>query len=455
MINKRVINSNFVRKTASIAIPVAIQGMMNTVLNMVDTMMIGSIGETPLAAVGLANKVFFVLSLLLFGIASGSCVMTAQYWGNKDVKSARRVLGISIIIAVSSAFMFCLAGLFIPEKVMRIFTPQADTIALGVEYLKIVAITYPVQALTQCYVYFNRAVGRVKMPVIVSGVAIFINICLNYTLITGKFGMPALGVRGAAVGTLVARFIECILVVGGIYLSKGPGAAKLREMFDLSIGFLKKYFSTVTPVIFNEFLWGLGITLYALAYGRMGDGAVAAITITQTIEDLFVSAFMGLSSATGVILGNEMGAGNLKDAKRHAGYFLRFCLVLSIGFAILIYLLRGGIVGMYDISPTVKSDVMLCLRAFCCYMPLRMMNYVIVVGVLRSGGDTKFALFLDCSSVWLIGVPMAFIGGLVFKLPIYWVYAMVLSEDIYKIILGLWRYKKRKWLRNIAEEQYE
>lgn len=447
---------NFVRKTAAVAIPVTVQGLMNTVLNMVDTMMIGSIGETPLAAVGLANKVFFVLSLLLFGIASGSCVMIAQYWGNDDIKSARRVLGISVILGVGAAFIFAIGALIFPEQIMSIFTPgQPDTIAEGVKYLNIVAFSYPVQALTQCYVYFNRGIGQVKMPVAVSGLAIFINICLNYTLITGKFGMPALGVRGAAIGTVVARYIECILVVGLIYLTKGPGAAKLREMFDLTRGFVKKFFSTVTPVIFNEFLWGLGVTLYALAYGRMGDASVAAITIAQTIEDLFVSAFMGLSSATGVVLGNEMGAGRLEDAKRHAALFLKFTIILSTSLAVLIFFFRGGIVGIYDISPEVQLSVMKCLRAFCFFMPLRMVNYVIVVGILRSGGDTKFALFMDCSSVWFIGVPMAFIGGLVFKLPIHIVYALVLSEDIYKFILGIFRYRKRKWLRNIAQEKYE
>ena len=440
----------FLKKALMIACPVALQGMLNTIVNMVDTLMIGGLGSTAIAAVGLANKVFFVFSLLVFGIVSGGGILAAQFWGNGDVKHIRKVLGLSILLALTGALFFVIPSLINPKMVMRIFTTSESSIALGAQYLRIAAIAYPFLALTNVYVAMLRATNIVMFPLICSCIAIGLNICLNYVLIFGKLGAPAMGVAGAACATLIARCIELILVLGYVYGKKLALACGPRGMFGWSKSFIFRFVETSAPVIANEFMWGLGTTMYSLAYGRMGDDAVAAITIATTIQDIAVVLFQGLSAATAVILGHELGAGHIKQAEKYATQFFILQFLVTVTADILLVLGRWKIIGIYNITPQVAQDVNRCLLVFALYMPAKMFNYVNVVGVLRSGGDTKMCLFLDTSGVWFLGVPLAFLGAFLWNLPIYGVYALVLTEEIYKAILGYLRYRQKKWLKNLA-----
>lgn len=440
----------FLKKIFAIAIPIALQGLLNTSLNFADIIMIGKLGESAIAGVGLANKVFFVFTLLVFGIISGSGVLTAQYWGKHEVKNIRKVLGISLLLALGASVLFVVPCIVNPEFVMSIFTGSRETIKLGAAYLAVVVISYPFTAVTNAYVSLLRGVNQVKAPVVISSVSILINLIFNYLFIYGKYGFPELGVAGSALGTLIARIFECGILLIYVYNNKGPAAAGIKELLSFDKCFLSKYFITVSPVIANEFMWGLGVTLYSLAYGRMGDSAVAAITITQTVEQIMQVIFMGLSNAAAVLLGNEMGAGHLTDAERHAKNLIFIQLALTFLVGIFCLLIRQPVIGLFHAKEEVTGYVRLCFLVFVLYLPFKMFNTINIVGILRSGGDTKACLFLDCTGVWFIGIPMAFLGGLVFNLPIYTVYALVLIEEIYKFILGVNRYRKKKWLRNLV-----
>ena len=442
----------FLKKAVRIALPVAMQGMLNTIVNLVDTMMIGALGATAIAAVGLANKVFFVFTLLVFGIVSGSGVLAAQYWGNGDIKNIKKVVGLALTLAVAASIAFLVPAVVCPEAVMRIFTASEDAIQVGAGYLTIVALSYPATAVSNTFVAMLRATGRVKAPVVISSCTIFINIFFNYTFIYGNFGAPAMGAAGAALATLMAKLAEALSIILVVYLGKAPVAARFKEMFGYSREFLVQFFSTTSPVIANEFIWGLGTTLYSLAYGRMGNDAVAAITIATTIQDIVTVLFQGLSAATAVIMGNEMGAGKLKRAERYAKNFLILQFIVTILGALFCVAIRWQIIGVYNITPEIAESVSRCIIVFALFMPFKMFNYVMVVGILRSGGDTKMCLLLDCSGVWMIGVPMAFLGGLFFGFPIHIVYAMVMLEEVYKAVFGYWRYRQKKWLRNLAAE---
>ena len=375
-----------------------------------------------------------------------------RFWGNGDVKSIRKVLGLSVLLAAAGAFVFVLPGFLWPHHVMRIFTTSESSIELGVKYLRIAVLTYPFIALTNVYVAMLRAVNRVVYPVACSCIAIAVNVALNYVLIFGKLGAPEMGVAGAACATLIARCIEVSLILLYVYGKRLPLACGFRGLFGWKGDFIRRFLGTSAPVIANEFMWGLGTTLYSLAYGRMGDDAVAAITIATTIQDIFVVLFQGLSAATAVILGNELGAGKLKRAEKYATQFFILQFMVTMAADLLMVAGRWKIIGIYTITPEVAMDINLCLLVFALYMPAKMFNYVNVVGVLRSGGDTKMCLFLDTSGVWLFGVPLAFLGALVWKLPIYLVYALVLFEEVYKMVLGYWRYRQKKWLRNLTLE---
>lgn len=444
-------DKKFLGKTMAIAIPIILQQLLNTVLNLIDTMMIGNLGQSTIAAVGLANKVFFVFTLLLFGIVSGSSVLTAQYWGKRDIKNIRRVLGMSLIMGLSGSIIFVIGGLFFPQFIMRIFTPSEGTISIGASYLVIVAMSYPMTAITNCYISLLRAVNAVKAPVIISIFSIGINIILNYALIFGHFGAPALGVQGAAIATVVARTIECLSILIVVYSKKGPAAAKIKEMICFDKNFIKTYFITVSPVIANEFMWGLGVTMYSLVYGRMGDEAVAAITITQNVEQICVVIFQGLSAATAVMLGNELGAGKLKEAEIHSKYFIILQFILTIIMGMVCFIIKEPLITLFSVEENIAYDISRCLIAFILYLPFRMFNLVNIVGILRSGGDTKASLMLDVTGVWCVGIPMAFIGGMLLELPIYYVYAMVTFEEAYKFVLGMRRYKQKKWCRNLVQ----
>ncbi|MGF7144183.1 putative MATE family efflux protein [Anaerotaenia torta] len=457
----------FLSKTIAITIPIAVQNLLNNVLNLVDTLMIGRLGETTVAAVGLANKVFFVFSLLMFGICSGSSILAAQYYGKREVLNIRRVLRISLIIGVSASFLFVIPGILCPKLVMRIFTPSEETMAIGAAYLIFVALSYPLTAVTNCYVAVLRSMNYVKLPVAITSIAILVNIVFNYGLIFGKLGMPRLGVAGAAIATLLARIVEVSALLLAVYLHKaGDGGVgefihtryvRSREKGSafLHRTFVMKYLGTALPVIANEFMWGLGVTMYSLVYGRMGDSAAAAITITGSVEQVALVLFFGICSAAAVILGNEMGADRLKEAEEHAKYYILLLFGLTLVGAFITMLVKEPVIMIFEMSDTVNHYIRLCLTVFALYMPLRMMNCLLIVAILRSGGDTKAALFLDVTSVWLIGIPMAVLGGLVLQLPIHMVYAMIMAEEFYKFILGLLRYRKKKWLRNIVADTGE
>lgn len=441
----------FFKKVITISIPIVVQQLLNNVLSLVDTLMIGQLGESTIAAVGLANKVFFVYSLLTFGICSGAGVLQSQFWGKKDIRSIQRVQGIALLLCFAAAAFFTIAAIAAPEAVMRIFTNSQSAISIGASYLKIVAWSYLPTAVTLVFVSTMRSCGRVKAPVVISTVAIISNVFLNYVLIFGKFGFPRLDAPGAAIATTIARIIECAALLLIVYATKSPAAASPRALFGFKT-VASLFFKTATPVIFNEFMWGLGVTIYSLVYGRMGDSATAAITVTQSIEQVAQVVFMGLASATAIILGNELGAGKLEDAKRHSGNFIFLQCIFSVLTMLVFAFVRGGLIRLFGLSGEVAQLANLCFIVFMLYLIPKNFNLVNIVGVLRSGGDTKAALLLDCTGVWLIGIPMAFLGGMLLKQPIYTVYAMVLVEEIYKMVLGMIRYLSGKWCRNIVDK---
>lgn len=443
---------DYIRKVLSIALPVSFQMLLKMIVNFVDTVMIGKLGETAIAGVGLANKYFFVFILLIFGIESGTGVLASQYWGNNDLKNIRKVLGLGLLLSITGSIIFASIAFIMPEKLMMIFTESDNAIAIGVAYLGVVCISYPFTAATDIYVSTMRAIGEVKVPVISSVFAIIVNIILNYILIFGKLGMPILGVVGAAIATVVARIFELLLTIILIKIKSSPLICSIAKLNPFSKELILQFGKTSLPVIINEFLWGIGTTLFSVAYGRMGDAAIAAITISTALQDLLVVSFHGIAIATVVILGNEMGANNLQKAKRYGSYSYIVTFLVGITASMLIIILRIPFVSLYNVSDNVIENVKACLLVFALFFPFKAIATVNLVGILRSGGDTLACLFIDLSTVWIMGVPMAFIGGLYFKFPIYIVYAMVLSSEVYKMIIGYIRYRQGKWLKNLAIE---
>ncbi len=441
----------FMKGMLAIAVPVAIQNLVSSSLNMIDTLMISSLGQASIAAVGLANQVFFLYILLTFGINSGASIFIAQFWGKEDIPSIRKILGMSISLSAIAGTIFTIGALFFPEWIMGIFIKEAEVVRLGSDYLRIVSLSYTITAISFAYSIALRTTGRPKVPLKVSVIAFLVNTALNYIFIFGKLGMPVMGIQGAALGTLIARVVEIILIIYSIYGTESILAASFTELTGFDMHFLKRYLITAYPVIITEGFWALGQIMYAIVYARIGEKATAAIQLTTTIQNLFFVVVRGLANACGVMVGSKVGAGEEDTAYQYA---IRFIILSSISGLVLgmVLALAPDLLLMFfrnldaDLYETSRSLLVVMGLTFA----IRVYNSIAIVGVLRAGGETRLAMLIDLGTVWLIGVPLAFIGALYFKLPVQYVFLLVTMEEVVKAILGVPIIKSRKWIKNLT-----
>jgi len=434
----------------SLAFPVAFQQFITAGLNMVDVIMVGQLGEASIAALGLANQVFFLLVLFLFGVTSGMAIFTAQFWGKKDVESIRKVLGICLMVALSVGFLFTLAATLIPETVLGFYTEDPEVIAIGSSYLRIVGFSYVFMAVTTSYFAVLRSVTFVKMTVIVSVVAIVLKTSLGYLLIFGIGGLPALGVRGAAIGTTFGWIFEAILIIILVYALKTPLAANPLTFFRFERAFLGKVLKTAMPAAANEVFWSLGITIYNAVYARIGTDAIASVQISATVEEIAFVFFIGLGNACAIMVGNKIGEKEKDVAFEYGRRFTILTVLVALLAGGIILLLRGPVVNLYEISSLAADNARRLMLIFAASAWLRSINFILFVGALRAGGDTRFAMFMELFSIWVIGVPAALIGGFVFHLPVTGVYMMVLLEELVKVFIITRRYLSRKWIHDLV-----
>jgi putative MATE family efflux protein len=441
---------SFLRELLVIAIPLSFQQLINASLNMIDVIMVGQLGETAIAAMGLSNQVFFVLILILFGATSGMAIFTAQFWGKQEIEPIRKVLGMSIITAVSVAFIFTLAATLMPETILGFYTTDTEVIKLGSSYLRIVGFTYIPVAIATSYIAVLRSIQLIRITVIATVSALVFKTILGYALIFGIGGLPALGVRGAAIGTASGWTLELILLLILIYTRKTPLAANPLTFFSFDLPFFGRVIKTVLPAVVNELFWSLGITTYNAIYAHIGTDSIAAINVNATIEELGFVVFMGLGSACAVIVGNRIGAGKKDEAYETVRRVTIMGVALAIGVGIIIFSLRDAVVGLYDLSPSGVNNVRWLLLMMACTLWIRMFNFSVFIGALRAGGDTRFALIMEICSIWLIGVPAAYVGAFVFHLPVYWVYLMVVLEEVAKAFVCGWRFRSRRWIHDLV-----
>lgn len=440
----------FFKQALVITLPFAFQNLISASLNMIDTVMIGGIGETEIAAVGLSNQVYFLFHLLLFGVNSGAAIFTAQFWGKRDVKGIRRVLGIALVSGTSVSLLFTLLGLLAPAFILSLFSHDPEVIRLGSDYLRLVSTSYIFTGITFAYAFALRSTGQVTLTVIINLIALCINTCFNYLLIYGHFGFPRLEVKGAAIATVLARFVEVLIIIAVTYGKQLVPAGKLKEMIDIKIDFVRQYFSTTIPVIMNEFLWALGVTMFAVVYARMGTGTIAAINIFATVERISMVVFFGLAQAAAVMIGHRIGAGGEKDALCYAKRFCALGPLLGILIGGGLVLAADSILSVYHVPVEVILIAKNIIMVYALVLPFKIFNLINVVGVLRSGGDTRFSLLLDTMGIWLIAVPLAFLSGLVWKLPPAQVYLLTALEEIFKLVLGVNRLLTGKWINNLT-----
>lgn len=441
----------FLKSMLAIALPIALQNLITSSVNMVDTLMITTLGQASIAAVGLANQFFFFYILITFGINSGSSIFIAQYWGKEDMQSIRKVLGLALSLSAAVGIIFTVTAMLFPQLIMRILINEPEVIRIGSEYLRIVALSYIPTALSFAYSVALRTTGNPKIPMKISAISFFTNTVFNYILIFGKLGVPVLGVKGAAWGTVIARFVELGVTIYAVYSINGVLAASVKELLGWNKDFLKKYLKTTYPVILAEGAWSLGQVMYSIAYAKLGEEATAAIQITNTIQNVFLVLSRGLANACTVLIGSKIGSGNEDEAYEYAKNFMILSVLLGLILGIIqaltphltLKLFRGLDESLYQLSARLLVVMGLTFV-------IKVFTGTGIVGILRGGGDTSYAMILDVGTVWVIGVPIAFIGSMLFQLPVYLLYAIVTIEELIKVLLIIPRVISKRWIKNIT-----
>jgi putative MATE family efflux protein len=433
-----------------LAVPIAAQQFVMNALNAVDVLMIGQLGETAVAAVGLSNQVFFVFSLFLFGVGSGSTIFAAQFWGRGDLLNLRRMLGLGLALGVGGGVLFSLAAVLTPTTVLRFYTQDPEVLAQGGRYLGTVGLCYAPTAVTVIFGMVLRSTRQVKIPMAVSMTALSLKTFLAYCLIFGRFGLPQMGIMGGAYATVIARLAECSGIVALTYALRLPTAASLRQMLDISAGLLGRFVRTAWPVVLGEVIWALGIATYTAIYARIGTNSVAAVNISGTIEGVALVPFLGLGNACAILLGNLIGAGDTERAANYALRFLRLAAFGGIAMGLVIALSAGSLLQFYRITAETQEYARGVLLVVAAALWLKAANISMIVGIMRSGGDTRFALFADTAPMWFIGVPMALLGGFVLRLPVPLVVLMVVSDEATKFGIALWRVLSGRWVHNVV-----
>ncbi|NCP88279.1 MAG: MATE family efflux transporter [Anaerolineae bacterium CG_4_9_14_3_um_filter_57_17] len=435
-----------------VAAPIALQNLLMSSLNMVSVILLGQLGEASVAAVGLAGQVFFLLNLVLFGIMSGSAMFTAQLWGRNDVTNIRRVLGLAIKLGELAALVFWALTMFAPEAVLRFYSTDPLVIAPGTRYLQIFGWSYLPFALTFAYSAVTRSTGNVRLPLVVSIAALILNTALAWALIFGELGLPKMGTDGAALAGLIARLFECGFLLTMIYRKpENPAAAPLSDLLSFDAAFAWRVLRPVLPVIANETLWSLGITTYNSIYAHVGTNAIAAMNIVSTIDQLAFVGFLGIGNATAILVGNVIGQGDKDKAFLYAGRSLGLQIAGALIMGALVALFGNLFFQLYRVSPAVIENAHQVLLIMAASMWIRATNMVIVVGILRSGGDTRFSLVLDGLVIWLVGVPLTAFGAFGLHLPIALVYLLAQAEELTKLIAGMWRYFSRRWMNDLTQ----
>jgi putative MATE family efflux protein len=447
---KNIFDAAFLKRLLPLAIPVAIHEFLMSSLDLLDTVMIGRYNESGIAAVSLANQIFLIFILILIGVTSGSNIFTAQFWGANDHKGVRKVVGIMLISSVTISLIFSIIATLFGSEIMNFYTPDKNLVKLGASYLAIAGFAYPFTAISISIGTSLRSINNARLPLVISVFSLSINAILNYILIFGNFGFPELGVRGAAIGTLISRVIEATLLILAVFHTNSPLVAVPKELFSASKEFVLKLFKTSFPVIVNELGWILGFSYYNKIYAGINSEAISAVSVVGSSSMLFMVIFFGSSSATAVIIGNSIGNENLIRAQEDAERVMGFAPIVAILTSILIYIFAPVVPLVFGLSSLLGESAVTILRIFAILFPFKMFNLHLVNGLLRSGGDTTFAMGMDIIGVWLIGVPTAIVTATYFNYPVEIVYFLVGLEDVVKAGVGYYRIKSGRWINRVV-----
>lgn len=440
----------FYRKLWMLVLPIACQNLMSALVSASDAIMLGMLNQESMSAVSLASQVQFVLSLFFIALTIGTTILAAQYWGKQDIEAIEHVLAFATVLSVLVSVLFFVAALVFPTFLMRIFTNDELLIRLGANYLRSVSWSYLFAAVSQIYLCVMKNSGRTLKSTVYSIVSMLLNIGLNAVLIFGLFGVTAQGIVGAARATVIARAVELALV---LWENRKADVVRIRLSRVLHVDpvLRKDFWEYTSPVLANELVWGCGFTMFTVIMGHLGSDAVAANSYANIVKNLISCFCMGIGTGSGIIIGNELGKGNLEAAKREGGELCRLSIVSGVISGILILLLMPVVLGNVG-NLTAAAHHYLKMMLFICayYMVGKAINSTTVAGIFCAGGDTKFGFLCDLITMWVIIIPAGFLAGFVFDLPVLVVYAILNLDEFVKIPAVYRNYKKYKWVKDLT-----
>lgn len=441
---------HFYKRVLILVLPMALQNLINVGVSATDVIMLGRVGEKVLSGCSMGGQIFWILSLFLFGSTSGASVLIAQYWGKKNLEAIEKIMGIVVLLTTSMGLLFMVTALLIPEKLMQLFTNDGEIIEQAVLYIRIVAFTYPLSAFTMGYLNMLKSIERVTISTIIYGSSLFINILVNAVLIFGLLGFPAMGIQGAAIGTLIARLVELFILLFYVNQFKPEVKVKWEYVIHTDTVLWKDFLYFASPVILNEVLWGVGYSANTAIVGRLGSGVVAANSVVQVTRQLSMVVGFGIAAATAIMIGKAIGEGRKDIAEEYGRKFTMLGLLCGIGGAAVILLLRPAILWGMGFEGETARYLHLFLGMMAAYVIGQSINSTWVVGVFRSGGDTRFGMILDMTTMWFGSILFSALAAFVFHFPVPVIYAILLSDEFIKVPFCLWRYRKKVWLRDVT-----
>lgn len=440
-----MVEKSFRKEVFQIALPVALQSMLQSSFSMIDQIMVGQLGEKSIAAVEIAGKPSFIYTVVLGAIAAIAGIMISQYIGKEEEVSEQRSICVNVCITLVVGAVFLVLAVCFAAPFTRMFTEDREVARDGAAYLKIIGWAFIPIGLSQLLSVPIRCRGKSSWPLYVGILSAVINTLLNYILIFGRLGFAPMGVRGAAFASVVSQLVSAAILLYlffKLYGSFSPSFALGRD------GYIQ-YLSMLLPVMINEFLWAVGQSINTFVYGHMGTEELAGMALTGSVQGLTIGALSGLSQAAGIMIGKRLGEREYERAYEESKSFCIYGLMGALLLAALLIVLRYPYVNIYRVPEQVKSIGQDILLAFAVLVPVKVENMILGGGIIRSGGRTKYIMFIDMLGTWVIGVPLALVCGLVLRLPIVWVYFILSQEELIRFLISVVMFKSRKWMNTI------
>lgn len=453
---------SFYKKVFALALPIALQSLITIGVNMLDNIMVGSLGDTALSATSLANSFISVFQIFCMGLGMGASVLVSRYWGMKlsadneatslDASRAlKQTVCLMLRLNVTLAAFFALVTLVMPGIIMRTYTDKEHIVAMGVSYFEYSVLTYFFVGISLVVTIVLRSVGQVLYPLVVSIVAFLVNLSANYILIFGKFGAPKLGVAGAALGTLIARIVECTLIMVYLLVFDTKICFRVKDFFMNTKSLLREYIRISIPVLISDGILAIGTNSVAMVIGHLDEAFITANSITSVTQQLSTVVISGVSQAGAIVTGITLGEGDRDKTMRQGYQFFRLGLLLGGLSAAFIYLFSDAIIGIYkNITPEAMETAKSLMLAICVIIVFQGTNSIMTKGVLRGGGDTKILMLADNIFLWVLAIPLGILAGFYLKLPAFWIYVLLKSDQIFKTVWSFLRLRSGKWIKKIS-----